>query len=167
MLGKILLIPSSIKAGEIARILREGYDVARLNEGISQLVDRLQLDYLLIDTHPGLNEETLLSIAISDLLLVLLRPDQQDYQGTAVTVEVARHLEVPKMLVVVNKAIARRDFVLLREQVHAAYDVPVAGILAETEEMLDLASNGLFCLHYPEHPLTKTMAEIAARVVAE
>ena len=81
--------------------------------------------------------------------------------------EVARHLEVPKMLVVVNKAIARRDFVLLREQVHAAYDVPVAGILAETEEMLDLASNGLFCLHYPEHPLTKTMAEIAARVVAE
>lgn len=167
VLGKILLIPSSIKAGEIARILREGYDVARLNEGISQLVDRLQLDYLLIDTHPGLNEETLLSIAISDLLLVLLRPDQQDYQGTAVTVEVARHLEVPKMLVVVNKAIARRDFVLLREQVRAAYDVPVAGILAETEEMLDLASNGLFCLHYPEHPLTKTMAEIAARVVAE
>ena len=27
------LIPSSIKAGEIAKVLREGYDVSRLTEG--------------------------------------------------------------------------------------------------------------------------------------
>jgi hypothetical protein len=31
--GTIYLIPSSINAGEIARILREGYDVERLTEG--------------------------------------------------------------------------------------------------------------------------------------
>ena len=57
----------------------------------------------MVDTHPGLNEETLLSISISDLLAVILRPDQQDYQGTGVTVEVARRLSVPQMMLVVNK----------------------------------------------------------------
>ena len=63
------------------------------------------MDYLFIDTHPGLNEETLLSITISDVLVLILRPDQQDYQGTAVTIDVARKLEVPKLLLVVNKLV--------------------------------------------------------------
>src|ERR671938_234545 len=101
--GQVFLIPSSIKAGEITRVLREGYDVGLLTDGFRSLVQDLALDVLLIDTHPGLNEETLLSMAISDILVILLRPDHQDYQGTGVTVEVARKFEVPSMLLVVNK----------------------------------------------------------------
>src|SRR5207253_7854801 len=101
--GRVFLVPSSIKAGEIARVLREGYDVSLLNDGFHNLVEDLKLDVLMIDTHPGLNEETLLSIAISDALAIVLRPDQQDYQGTSVTVEVARKLAVPRMMIVVNK----------------------------------------------------------------
>ena len=104
--GKVFLIPSSIKVGEIARILREGYDVGLLNDGFQNLVRDLKLDVLLIDTHPGLNEETLLSVAISDALAIIMRPDQQDYQGTGVTVEVARKLDVPRMLMIVNKTSA-------------------------------------------------------------
>ncbi len=53
--GKIFLIPSSMKAGEIARVLREGYDVGLLNDGFHDLVRDLDLDVLAIDTHPGLN----------------------------------------------------------------------------------------------------------------
>jgi MinD-like ATPase involved in chromosome partitioning or flagellar assembly len=87
MSGRIFLIPSSLKAGEIARVLREGYDVGLLSEGFQQLITALELDVLIIDTHPGLNEETLLSIAISDSLALILRPDSQDYQGTGVTVD--------------------------------------------------------------------------------
>lgn len=69
--GRLYLVPSSIKASEIARILREGYDVVRLNDGFQELIRSLKLDYLLIDTHPGLNEETLLSIGISNVLVIL------------------------------------------------------------------------------------------------
>jgi MinD-like ATPase involved in chromosome partitioning or flagellar assembly len=101
--GEIYLIPSSNRTGEITRVLRDGYDVSLLNDGLRALTARLDLDYLFIDTHPGLNEETLLSIAISDLLIIVLRPDQQDFQGTAVTVDVARKLNVPLMHLVVNK----------------------------------------------------------------
>ena len=41
MSGGIYLIPSSIRAGEIARVLREGYDVGLLNDGFRALVDKL------------------------------------------------------------------------------------------------------------------------------
>ena len=64
--GKLWLVPSSMKPSDITRVLREGYDAGQLHSGYQRLIDKLQLDVLLIDTHPGLNEETLLSIAASD-----------------------------------------------------------------------------------------------------
>lgn len=165
--GSLYLIPSSIKAGEIARILREGYDVGQLNDGFQELIHCLNLDYLLIDTHPGLNEETLLSIAISDVLVVILRPDRQDFQGTAVTVDVARKLQVPKMLLVVNKVLPAFDFDALRSQVETTYNASVAGIVPLSEEMVQLASSGIFCLRYADHPFSKTVRGIAGQIVGE
>lgn len=162
----IYLIPSSIKAGEIARILREGYDVGMLNDGFRDLVERLKLDFLLIDTHPGLNEETLLSIAISDALIIILRPDQQDYQGTAVTVDVARRLEVPKMMLVVNKVLSSFDPDAVRQEVQKSYGTTVAAVLPLTEDLIRIGSREVFCLHYPDHPWTQRVREIAAQLMA-
>src|SRR5579859_2173390 len=79
--GAVFLIPSSIKPDDIARILREGYDADDMHNVFRELISARALDVLLIDTHPGLNEETLLSITVSDVLIIVLRPDQQDFQG--------------------------------------------------------------------------------------
>lgn len=76
--GRVFLIPSSVQPGEITRVLREGYDAQRLVEGLRRLTDAVRLDCLLIDTHPGLQEETLLSLVIADTVLVILRPDQPE-----------------------------------------------------------------------------------------
>lgn len=164
--SKVYLVPSSVKAGEIARVLREGYDVGLLNEGFRELIETLKLDYLFIDTHPGLNEETLLSITISDVLVLILRPDQQDYQGTAVTVDVARKLEVPKLLIVVNKAPQVLDFNQLKQRIEETYDAPVAGVLPHSDDMMVLASTGIFTIKYPNNPLTGVVGAIARQVMA-
>jgi MinD-like ATPase involved in chromosome partitioning or flagellar assembly len=161
----IYLIPSSIKAGEIARVLKEGYDVSLLNDGFQELIGRLKLDVLFIDTHPGLNEETLLSIAISDVLLIVLRPDQQDYQGTAVTVDVARKLDVPHMFLVINKVLASFDFAEVKRTVEETYGCQVAGVLPLSEDVVRLASAGIFCLRYPDHPFTQGLIAIADRMM--
>src|SRR5207249_1588764 len=114
--GALYVVPSSIKAGEITRVLREGYEVNLLTDGFRTLMKTLRLDYLFIDTHPGLNEETLLSIIISDILVLILRPDQQDFQGTAVTVEVARKLKLKQLLLVVNKVLPKLDAANLKHR---------------------------------------------------
>ena len=164
--GRVYLIPSSIKAGEIARVLREGYDVGLLNDGIHTLIDALRLDVLMIDTHPGLNEETLLSIAVSNALIVVMRPDQQDYQGTSVTVEVARKLDVPRLMVLVNKVPAVFDAAEVRSRVENAYKADVAAVLPHSDEMMTLGSAGLFVLRYPDHPVTASLKQVAAKLVA-
>jgi MinD-like ATPase involved in chromosome partitioning or flagellar assembly len=164
--GKVFLIPSSIKAGEIARVLREGYDVGLLNDGFQSLVEELKLDVLMIDTHPGLNEETLLSLAISDVLAIVMRPDQQDYQGTGVTVEVARKLEVPRILLVVNKcppAISAAD---VKARVERTYNCEVAAVLPHSDELMTLASAGVFVTLYPDHPVTALYRQVARSLIA-
>lgn len=164
--GRVSLIPSSIKAGEIARVLREGYDVGLLNDGFHELIEALDLDVLMIDTHPGLNEETLLSIAISDALAIIMRPDQQDYQGTGVTVEVARKLNVPRLVIIVNKTPQVYDFSQVREQVEQLYGTEVAAVLPHSDEMMALASAGVFALRYPEHEVSQLYQQVADRLMA-
>ena len=164
--GKIFLVPSSISAGEIARILREGYDVGLLNDGIAELAKKLSLDVVLIDTHPGLNEETLFSIAISDVLLLILRPDQQDFQGTSVTVEIARKLNVARMLLVVNKSPSVLDPAALKTRVEKLYDCDVAAVLPHSDDLMVLASAGVFVLRHPDHEVTSGLKRIAARIMA-
>jgi MinD-like ATPase involved in chromosome partitioning or flagellar assembly len=162
--GSMFLIPSSIKAGEIARVLREGYNVDLLADGFIALMERVKLDYLLIDTHPGLNEETLLSLALSDSVVLILRPDKQDFQGTAVTVEVARKLDVPNLQMVVNKVLPSMDFAALKQRVEDAYHAPVAAVLPLSEEMLQLASSGVFCLLHPDHTYARGVRVLAGAV---
>jgi len=163
--GKIFLIPSSIKPGEIARVLREGYDAQRLTHGLRRLVDKLSLDVLMIDTHPGLNEETLLSLVVSHALLVVMRPDKQDYEGTGITVKVAQGLGVPRLLLVVNKTPAVLDPESVRTNVERAYGCEVAAVLPHSDEMMTLASEGIFVLRYPDHPLSDLYRQVAARLV--
>lgn len=162
--GALFLVPSSMKSSDIAKVLREGYDVGTLNDGFRDLAKDLQLDYLLIDTHPGLNEETLLSITVSDILLLILRPDRQDFQGTAVTVDVARKLGVPALYLVVNKVPTGVDVADLREQMTQAYASEVAAILPLSEEVVQNASAGLFSLTSPNHPWSEQLRLIAERV---
>jgi MinD-like ATPase involved in chromosome partitioning or flagellar assembly len=162
---RLFLIPSSINTGEIARVLREGFDVGLLNDGFRQLIDVLALDYLLIDTHPGVNEETLLSIAISDMFVLILRPDNQDFQGTSVTVELARKLDVHEILVVINKIPPLMDLALLKLQVEEAYKAPVIGQLPLNAEIVELASSGIFVNRHPEHPFTREMRRVAERLM--
>jgi MinD-like ATPase involved in chromosome partitioning or flagellar assembly len=164
MKGKVFLIPSSIKAGEIARVLREGYDVGLLNDGFESLIKSLNLDMLIIDTHPGLNEETLLSIAISDTLVLILRPDQQDYQGTSVTVEVARKLGVPQMLLMVNKvpAMLMNE---VKQRIEKLYDCEVAVVVPHSDDLMSLASSGIFSMRFPDHPVTTLYKKLADRLL--
>lgn len=152
--GRIYLVPSSIKPGEISRVMREGYDARQLTQGLRQLLTRLKLDHLLIDTHPGLGQETLLSLVISNTLIVVLRPDQQDYEGTGITVRIAQELRVPNILLLVNKSPSSLNPEALAEQVKQAYGCKVIAVLPHSDEMMTLASRGLFSLEQPSHPIT-------------
>lgn len=159
--GSIQLVASSLKTSDITTVLRDGYDVVRLNDALVQLGSNQGLDFLLIDTHPGLNEETLLTAAICDSFVVIMRPDNQDYQGTAITLDVAQRLGVPNRLLVVNKVYEAIEPAVVIERVQRAYGLPVAAALPLSQDVASNASAGLFSLTNPDHAWSHGLARIA------
>jgi MinD-like ATPase involved in chromosome partitioning or flagellar assembly len=162
--GALHLVRSSINAGDIARVLHEGYDVARLRDGFRELGDGLDVDVVLVDTHPGLNEETLLSIMISDALILILRPDRQDFEGTAVTVGVAQRLKIPALWLVCNKVPGGVDMDDLADTLATNYGAEIAAILPLSEEVARNASGDLFSLLAPHHEWSRSVTAIADKI---
>jgi MinD-like ATPase involved in chromosome partitioning or flagellar assembly len=161
MSRNVYLVPASVRVGDIARVVRNGYEVSLLDAAFRDLSERLELDYLFIDSHPGLNEETLLSIIISDDVFIVLRPDKQDYEGTAVTVDVAEKLEVPRLHLVINMALSSQDHGRLRQEVETLYGHPVSAVLPLSEEVAAAASAEIFSLHQPEHAFSQGIQHLA------
>lgn len=164
--GRLFLIPSSMDQNKIADVFSKPYSAERLTRGLKSLVDKLELDALFIDTHPGLNEETLLSLIISNELVIIMRPDKQDYEGTGVTIKIARRLDVPHMTIVVNKVPVKLQPEAIKLKVEQAYHCNVAGVIPHSEEMMLLASEDVFVHCYPNHSITSIFRNIADLLMA-
>jgi len=158
--GSLYMFPAALEGDEIIRFLREGYEVTMLSEGFRSVIESKKLDYLMIDTHPGLNNETFLSIAISDYLFVIMRPDEQDYLGTLVTLELAKKLEVPNIYLIVNKVLPKYDLNDVRKSIQKQYKVPVAGVIQFYEEIADTGSAEIFIKVNPSHDFSKLFKKI-------
>jgi len=165
--GKVFLMPSSMSVDSILRVASEGYDAGRLNDHISSLMVEMNLDLLILDTHPGLNRETMLTTSISDALVVVVRPDTQDFHGTAVLMEVAGRLRVPNTYMIVNKVPSRLDPEDVKKQVEKAFKHEVIAKLPLSEEMLVLGSGGLFTATYPDHIVSLEIGAALDRLLAD
>ncbi len=162
--GKLYIIPSSLSMSDIARVLREGYDSNLLIQGFYQVNKDLDLDYLLIDTHSGIEEKTLLILAMCDVLLTIMRPDKQVYQGTSVALEVEKQMDIPVRLLLLNKVLPAIDTDSVKKEIESVLEVPLGGILPFSEEMMLLGSEGIFSKEYPDHPLTKVFQDVLEKV---
>ncbi len=96
-----------------------------------------------------------------------MRPDQQDYQGTSVTVEVARRLKVRNLYIVVNKVLSYHDPEEIRRKVETAYGCTVAAVLPLSEKIVELASGGLFAKLQPDEPWSRGLKQVAELLLAE
>ena len=158
--GALFLLPSSMKVDAILRIVSEGYDVGRLNDHFGQLIEHMNLDLLMLDTHPGLNRETMLSTAVSDVLVLAVRPDTQDFHGTAVLMEVANRLGVPRTFIIANKVPRSLGDADVRSKMQRAFSVPVLGLLPLSEDLAVLGSRGLFSQKFPQHQVSQELNSI-------
>jgi septum site-determining protein MinD len=162
--GGIFLAPLNIEPGWAPRVLRTGMDLDRLSDALRDLIQTLALDYLLTDSGSGINEVSLSALATSDTAVFVLRLDKHDYQGTAVTIDLARKLQVPRLLLIVNMAAASFDRAEVRSRVAETYGCEVAGVLPYSDQMMAREATSLFVLDYPTHPLTADLCNIADQI---
>ncbi len=158
--GKLYLIPSSMTATDITRILREGYEVSDLRNGFTEVLKQKDLDYLIIDTHPGLDRETLLSMATADYLFVVARIDEQDLLGTAATLSVARKLQVPDIRIVINKKPSIYEDKAIIKEVESKFKARIATIIPLLPILIEAGSRYIVSLRHPDNEFTKCMNDL-------
>lgn len=161
--GSIFVIPASSSEPEIVRVLREGHKLDQLSRDLQGLHAELALDVVMIDAPSGLSETTLSLLALADTVIMVLRLDKQDYQGTAVTLDVARKLGVPHLLLVVNPVPLGYDLAEVAVRVEATYACDVAAVLPYADEMATSGSS-IFVWRYPNHPNTASLRKVGSRL---
>lgn len=162
--GKLFVIPASDKISDIMHIIHTPPNIEQYMSGLEKLEKELKLDILLVDTSAGLNEDTLQAIAVSSVVVLVLHPDKHDFQGTAVTVDMIRRLQVPAIHLVLNNVPDALDVEDARLQLEQTYHCGRGIVLPHTEELLALSSGQPFVLCYPEHPLTAQIKELAEQL---
>ena len=162
--GKLYLLPASVNIAHIMRMLSGTYNFEKLDEGLCELLKDLELDYLILDTAAGLNQDTLFSMALSNTVVIMLRPDKQDYQGTAVTVEVARNLGEVRLLLVLNDLPDEIDPRQARKELETSYNCEAVDLLPHSEGMLALASKGLLVQGDPGDAYVVKLRELRERL---
>ena len=162
--GHIFLVPLTSEPECAPRSQRAGIDTERLSDAIGDLTQALSLDYLLTDSGSGVNELSLTGMATSDVAVFVLRLDRHDYQGTAVMLDLARKLEVPRLVLVVNMVSESLNSQEVRARIIKSYGSEVAGVLPYTTEMAAHEGAGLFVLDHPEHQLTAVLRKVANQI---
>jgi len=164
--GRLFLIPSGANPSEITPIIRRDFDVDLLDRAFQELVVNHSLDMLIVDTPSGINDDTLVTVASADALVVVMRLDKLDYQGTGVILDLARRLEVPRLDLVVNQVSASFNSETIKAEVTRTYGCEVAAILPSSPRLMSLGSGGIFVLRYPGDPLTGLLWQLMT-VVAD
>ncbi|MCB0165017.1 MAG: MinD/ParA family protein [Anaerolineae bacterium] len=163
--GQILLVPGN-KPGRPSRQIIGVDDAELLHTGYQTLIDQFQLDTLLVDTYAGLGEKALVPVTVADALVIILRLNQGDYQGTGVAVEVVRQLDVPQLYLVVNEAPLTFDFEQVAAKIERLYNCEVATILPHLDQFMAMANRDIFALRYPNHPVTTALEKAASHIIA-
>lgn len=141
-------------------------DPTELSRRLQTLAAHRQLDFLILDLGSGMTDFNLLMSAISDCCLIITRPDQMDYQGTALMVELVRSMNDPWLLLIANQVLAQFDTAQVRQQVSSIFHAPTS-VLPFAEAILEMGSQGLFSLQAADHPWSRAIRSIAASLFAD
>jgi MinD-like ATPase involved in chromosome partitioning or flagellar assembly len=69
------------------------------------------------------------------------------------------------MMLLVNKVPTSFDFEEVKTKIEQTYNCDVAAVLPHSDEMMALASAGVFVLHYPDHTVTTELQKVTASIV--
>jgi MinD-like ATPase involved in chromosome partitioning or flagellar assembly len=162
-----IYLPPEHNAGQISRQLasfQQYYGGATPSDALTHLSQDLKLDYLLLDTQPTLDDENLLGLALADTIAILLQLDTYDFQRIAVLLGIIQKLNIQDIWLVLSQVLPMIDIEVVMAKLTETYQLPVGAVLPLNEDMVRLASGGLFCLHYPQHDLTKVMMGFAKKL---
>lgn len=144
----------------------EEHDPERVRATFRELVGHVQPEVVVLDTEAGLTEDTIEIHALVDDLVLLVRPDRQDHQGTAVTLDVADRLSVPRTWLVLSHVVSGQIRARDRADAEAAFGTPVSAVLPFADGLTADDLTAPFVVRRSGHPWSIALRELASDLVS-
>ena len=162
--GELFLLPASDYPRDLMRAERTLYHDTFLNTAVQEFSELHELDLLFIDLHAGLSADMLTAMSLSDIFLLNLRLDEQDYQGSSIIVALAEQLGI-RLGLLVNLMSSRYKSPQVKAAVGEAYQRHVWSALPYSEDVAALSSRDVLARHAPHHPLVQLYQELAQDIM--
>lgn len=165
--GCLLFCPAGHRLQEILNIAETGFNLTRFKAVLEDLAREYRLDHLIIDSHPGIEKDTLLSMALCDFVVLISRVDQQDLFGSGVMTEVASHLSKPVILILnmLPTTVGEREAKKIGDRLAQLFHLHVLTALPFNSDVFENLSKGVFVLEKPRDPLTRRFTELAEKML--
>ncbi|MEM0096541.1 MAG: MinD/ParA family protein [Candidatus Bathyarchaeia archaeon] len=132
------------------------------------LLNAKSFDYIIFDTSPGLQYSSINAIVAADLVVVATTLDNSDVEGTRRMLQDLYDLFEKKTEIVLNKVMysdalmSGRD--KLQSMVKNVYGVPLLGVIPCFCDVPRAGGKIIFVHEKPEHPFTRILGDVAARI---
>jgi len=127
------------------------------------------VDYVIMDTSPGLSYGSINAVAAADLVLVVSTWDASDITGTQGMIGELYELLEKRAVVLMNKIpeqliIGEEMKKRLADQFKRAFKLPMMELLPCYCDILRQERATIMALEKPDHPFSKSLVEIAKKV---
>lgn len=165
--GCLLFCPAGHSLEEILKMVETGFNISRFRAVLANLAQQYKLDYLLIDSHPGIEKDTILSMAVCDIVVLLSRVDHQDMFGSGVMNEVASQLRKPVVLILnmIPSSVGDKESRKIGEKIASLFNLQVLTALPFNSDVFENLSRGVFVIDHQKDPLTRKFTELAENMI--
>jgi len=135
----------------------------------NSLLNDMELDYIILDTSPGLQYSSINAIVSADVVLVVTTQDTSDVLGTRRMIQELYDLFDKKAAVLLNKALLctnslEKEMKEIGMQYEKTYSLPVLEVIPCFCDVLKAGGTFIFAKEKPDHPFTKILEEVAAKI---
>ncbi len=157
-LDKFDVIPSSL-------FYNLKINLFKLKDRIKTL--RRNYDYILIDSSPAFNDETLAAMLASDELLAVTTPDYATLSSTIKAIKLAKRRGTPIKGLILNK-VHNKNFELSLEDIERTAEVPVLAVIPHDINILKAQSEFVPSTTFsPKSVASEEYKKLAASIVGE
>lgn len=131
----------------------------------------LKIDYLFFDTSPGMSYSSVNALAASDVVLLVMKVDEFDVEGTREMIQGIYDTLGRKTAILLNKVLTNEDPLHkmgtderthreedLAKGLEAMFAHPVVGIIPCYRDVLLAGGKLVHALHRPQHPMIKILS---------
>ena len=167
--GGLYFCPASNKVEDMLRLLKAGLEVTLFQDTLQKVGDQCNLDYIIVDTHPGVENDTVLAMGCCDALVLVSRVDQQDLFGTAVMVLLAETFEKPTFLTLnmVPPGVRIKDAVKVGRELATLFKSHFLQAFEFQMDVINNLSRSVFVIDNPDSPFAHKVSEAAETLTRE